>query len=144
MKTGYTEQDMAKLQKDAERLWEIDLTKKAIRRRPDADKTRLPLQAIYRMVKHSWRANRNKEAAFPFPFLSNPLPGLLALDEHWDIELKDRKYIDNDMILIAGDGRTILISNEKTRIWETPWFQFSSYAFGLLGLFIGILSLFTS
>jgi len=122
----------------AKTLWEIDYAQKIIRRKQNVINKTIPIKAIYRMVKEDRRKNE-KSRPFDFPFTSSNFTGVLGLAEGWNISVKDRKYLEKDMVLFAEDSKTILILPENKSWWETTWFSLLSLSLGIAGVIVGIL-----
>ncbi|AXS80950.1 hypothetical protein [Dechloromonas sp. HYN0024] len=137
---SYSNTDLENLTAKARTLWEYDFnsTPKKIKHRANAVADSVPLRAIYRMVVEDWtKAEFN---CYHIPFSDGSFSLVLGLREGWDIPVEDRRFIENDMVLFAPDGRTILILPEMDRRWwETTWFNLTSWTFGALGLLFGLI-----
>ena len=137
---SYSNQDLAELTELARTLWEFDVAKKKIKRRPNVIRKKVPVQAIYRMTKEAWLKDSNIRGSSSFPFVESNFTRVLGLAEGWNISIEDRKYLENDMVLFANDGKSVLISPVSKRWWETTWFNLTSIIIGIAGLIVGIIS----
>ena len=137
---SYSNQDLAELTDTARTLWEFDVAKKLIKHRPNVIRKKVPVQAIYRMTKEAWLKDRSLMGSSSFPFVESNFSRVLGLAEGWNISVEDRKYLENDMVLFANDGKSVLISPVSKRWWETTWFNLTSIGIGFAGLIIGIIS----
>ena len=132
---SYSNQDLIELTDLARTLWELDVATKLIKRRPNVINKKVPIKAIYRMTKEAWR---NNLSGYSFPFVESNFTNVLGLAEDWNIPIKDRKYLENDMVLFASDQKSVLISPITKNWWETTWFNLISILIGIAGLIIGI------
>ena len=137
MRKSYSNRDLAELTDKARTLWEFDVAKSLIKRRPNASRSTVPVQAIYRMAKECWKKD-DELRKHRFPFAESNFGRVLALAEGWNISVEDRKWLENDMVLFANDGRSVLVSPIDKRWWETTWFNVVSIVIGIAGLAIGI------
>lgn len=138
---SYTENDLKRLTIKARELWEYDLKSAPmrIRRKKSFDHSKIPLRAIYRMVKEDWASEKYNR--YPFPFSNGNYRNILSIDDKWEITEQDREHIETDMVLVAPDGdKFLIIPDKKRRWWETTWFNLFSIAIGIVGLVVGLVS----
>ncbi len=140
MKQSYSKKDLLELTELAKTLWEIDYATKTIKRKSNVLHKTVPVKAIYRMVKQD-RFENKKSRCFDFPFTSSNFTGVLGLAEGWNISVKDRKYLEKDIVLFADDKKTILILPENRDWWESTWFNILSILIGILGVIFGLVSI---
>ena len=138
LNSSYSNQDLEELTETARTLWEIDVASRTIRRRPNTITKTVPVQAIYRMTKEAWAYNKEFQK-LRFPFVESNFTRVLGLAKGWNISVSDRKHLENDMVLFSDDGRSVLISPNNRRWWETTWFSIASISIGIAGLIVGII-----
>lgn len=137
---SYSNQDLEELTDIARTLWEFDIAKKFIKRRPNVIHKKVPVQAIYRMTKEAWLKDTKLRGGARFPFVESNFSRVLGLAEGWNISVEDRKYLENDMVLFSNDGKSVLISPVNKKWWESTWFNLSSISIGIAGLIVGVIS----
>jgi len=143
MKQSYSESDKIELTELAKTLWDIDYESKTIKRKVNVVNKSVPVIAIYRMVRKD-RAENEASRRFNHPFTNSNFKGVLGLAEGWNISVKDRKYLEKDMVLFADDKETILVLPENRTWWESTWFNLLSLSIGFIGLIIGVIGVSTS
>lgn len=139
MKQSYSDRDLEELTELAKTLWEIDYPNKKIKRKPNVIGKKVPIRAIYRMVRKD-RLENESSRRYHFPFTKSNFTGVLGLAKDWNISVNDRKYLEKDMVLFAEDQKTIIVLPENKRWWETSWFHLLSIAVGFTGSIIGFVS----
>jgi len=117
MKQTYSDEDLSELTELAKTLWKIEYSTKTIKRKPNVINKTVPVMAIYRMVREDRRMNEESRP-YDFPFIGSNFTGVLGLAEGWNISVKDRKYLEKDIVLFADDKKTILILPENRDWWE--------------------------
>jgi hypothetical protein len=139
MKESYSEKDTDELMELATSMWETDYESKKIKRKSNVLSKKIPVIALYRMVRQERRINESKRG-FDKPFVNSSFTGVLGLSEGWNISVEDRKYLEKDLVLFASDKKTILILPENRAWWESTWFNAISFLVGIVGLLVGLIS----
>ena len=139
MKESYSEKDTDELMDLATSMWETDYESKRIKRKPNVLPKKIPVIALYRMVRRERAINESKRP-FDHPFVESDFKGVLGLSEGWNISVEDRKYLEKDLVLFASDKKTILVLPENRGWWESTWFNLLSISVGIIGLLVGLIS----
>ena len=139
MKESYSDKDTDELMDLTKSIWETDYESKRIRRKLNVLPKKVPIIALYRMVRRE-RANDESRRPYDHPFRTSKFKGVLGLNGGWHISVEDRKYLEKDLVLFADDQETILILPENREWWESTWFNLLSISVGLIGLVVGLIS----
>jgi hypothetical protein len=139
MKETYSEKDTDELMDLTVSMWETDYESKRIKRKANVVPKKVPVIALYRMVRRE-RANDESKRPYDHPFVQSNFKGVLGLSEGWHISVEDRKYLEKDLVLFADDKKNILILPEDRAWWESTWFNLLSITVGIVGLTVGLIS----
>ena len=139
MKESYSKKDTDELMELTTSMWATDYELKRIKRKPNVLPKKVPVIALYRMVRNE-RANDESKRPFDHPFVPSNFKGVLGLNDGWHISVEDRKYLEKDLVLFADDKKTILILPENRKWWESTWFNLLSISVGIIGLVVGLFS----